>query len=700
MADPSPQESNRPRTDLKAWLADLTHDHGTVGADTFPLGIGCIATYAESQIVFKHPIRLFRYPGTMTEALDRDGIPDVVGFSNYIWNSRLGLAFAKRLKLMKPDIVTVMGGPNYPLDPAEQERFLRDHPQIDYVVMYEGEVVFSKLLEAINAVGTDRDAIIDRVGALHAIRSNGEMATPIPLPRLKNLDDIPSPYTTGKFDEFFDGRLWPLLQTKRGCPFTCTFCTEGEKYYTKVAKFSDSRIREEIDYVGRKMAEVRIAGGRNDLYIADSNFGMFPEDRETAVALAHTRRLYKWPDHINTSTGKNQKQRVLEVAKILEGSMVLSGSVQTLDPVVLANVKRANISAEQLMLLGLESKQIGANSYSELILGMPGETKQSHYATLRTVVEAGFNKILPYQCMILTGSELGMEVQSNKYIMDIRSRVLPRAFGEYTIAGERLAVADIEEVCVATNTLSFDDYLDCRTMHLVVTIFYNDAIFEGVRRVLRSRNLPVFRWLELIDEIVSESDMARLFADFRYHTENELWTDRAALEKFIEEPGVIERYARGELGFNLLYTFKALAITENLQAVAWVVQRATSRLLAEREVHDGELEDFLREIIRWDECCVSHIVHGLDEEVTGVFHYDFDRFMADAQPAEPATYRRSEPGVYRFHLDEEQKKGVRRYLSTFGGDAPGIGRTLSVAYTNRMFRKPILTDVTASLCAP
>src|SRR5207237_10109412 len=138
-------------------------------------------------------------------------------------------------------------------------------------------------------------------------------------------------------------------------PFTCTFCTEGEKYYTKVAKFTNERIAQEIDYVGRKMAEVRLQGGRNDLYIADSNFGMFPEDMETAKSLARSRQTHKWRAHINSSTGKNQKARVLEVAKILDGSIVLSGSVQTLDPVVLANVKRANISAPELMALGLQA---------------------------------------------------------------------------------------------------------------------------------------------------------------------------------------------------------------------------------------------------------------------------------------------------------------------------------------------------------
>ncbi|HYV38497.1 MAG TPA: cobalamin-dependent protein [Gemmataceae bacterium] len=685
-----PTSADKPRMPLRVWLADLTHNHGTLGADTFPLGVGCIAAYAEKQFAFDQSVRLFRYPHVMAGEVERNGCPDVVGFSNYIWNCRLGLAFARRIKDLRPDTVVVMGGPNYPLQAIEQVHFLRNNPQIDFVVMYEGEVVFAQLLQAIQECGLDKDAILERVPSIHALLRDGRAALARPsAPRLRNLDDIPSPYLTGKFDEFFDGRLWPLLQTKRGCPFTCTFCSEGESYYTKVARYSSPRIRDEIDYIGTRMAKVRMQGGRNDLYIADSNFGMFPDDLETAQALARSRALHQWPDHINASTGKNQKQRVLEAARILDGSIVLSGSVQTLDPLVLQNVKRANISAPELMALGLQAKQVGANSYCELILGLPGETKKSHFQTLKTTVTAGFNKILPYQLMILSGSELGSQAHARQYTMDIRSRVLPRAFGDYEIAGQRLPVADIEDVGVATDTLSFDDYLDCRAMHLVITIFFNDAIFESVRKILRAQGLSVFRWLELIHDAIPHSGLAILFQEFRDHTKNELWTDRQALEKFIESPGAIERYLRGELGFNLLYTFKAMAITQNLDAVREVVQQATTRLLREGGLIDPELQSFLDQTIQWDSCRVTNIVDHLDDEVVGAFTYDLERFAADPDPVNYGAYWQPAPLVYSFELGEDQKDLVRRYLNTFGADSLGVGRILSVAYTNRMFRRPL-----------
>ncbi len=687
---PSTTET-KPRLALRVWLADLTHEHGTIGADTFPLGAGCVATYAETQFAFDRPIRVFRYPSVLAQEIARQGCPDVAGFSNYMWNCALGLAFARRLKELRADILVVMGGPNYPLEPDEQERFLREHPEIDFVIMHEGEVGFATLLGAIRDCGPDKDRIIDRVPSLHALRRDGRAHLPTTtFPRLRNLDEIPSPYLAGKFDDFYDGRLWPLIQTKRGCPFTCNFCTEGESYYTKINRFSTPRIREEIDYIGKKMAAVRVQGGRSDLYIADSNFAMYPEDVETAKALARSQSLYQWPDHINTSTGKNQKQRVLEVSRLLSGSMGLSGSVQTLDPVVLQNIKRQNISAEGLMSLALEANQIGANSYCEIILGLPGETKKSHWETIQTIVTAGFNKVVPYQFMVLPGSSIGSQENQRKYHMDVRSRILPRAFGLYDL-GQRTPVADIEDVCVASNTLSYADYLDCRRMHLVITIFYNDAVFETVRKILKIKGLSIFRWLELLDECLPTTRLAGLFNEFRHHTETELWKDRAELERFIQEPGTMDRYIRGELGFNLLYTFKAKALIGHLEAVREVVLRANQRLLEENGLAQSSLQTFLEETTRWDACRVTHIVDKIDREVTGTFTFDIGRFAADPQPAaEFSAYRLPAPNFYRYELNTEQKDVVQRTLNTFGADALGIGRLLSISHTKRLFRLPNL----------
>lgn len=681
------------RTQMRVWLADLTYTQQALGADTFPLAIGCIATYAETQIDFAAPIRLFRYPEALARALAEEGPPDVMGFSHYIWNTALSLAFARRIKALDGACVVVAGGPNYPLEAAAQEAFLRRHAEIDFAVIHEGEVTFVRLIEALAGASMDAAVVKGRLAGVHALGGDGRLLPALPqLERLRDLDHIPSPYLSGKFDEFFDGRLWPLVQTKRGCPFTCTFCTEGLAYYTKIGRFGVDRVRAEIDYIGRKMAEVRARGGRNDLYIADSNFGMFREDLETARALAKTRADYGWPDHINTSTGKNAKERILETARTVDGAIVLSGSVQTLDAAALDNVRRRNISADDLMLLAREADSVGANSYCEVIVGLPGETRDAHFKTLETIVTAGFNKVIPYQLMMLPGSELATAETVAKYRMELRSRVLPRAFGFFDVCGERLVAADIEDVCVANDCLSFDDYLDCREMHLIITIFYNDVVFETVLKALTANGLPVYRWLELIRECVPGSGLAGLMDDFRRHTRDELWPDRTTLEAEIQKPGVVERYIAGKSGFNLLYSFKALAVTRNLDAMVEVVRRATARLLAEAGDNRPWLGQFLDAAIRWDALSMTDIVTGLDRDVSGTISHDLLRFIADREPEPGNAYAFESPRLFRYDLSAEQRDFVRRNLANFGDDAPGIGRLLSVAYTKKLLRKPAPAD--------
>lgn len=684
-------------TDLRVWLADLTYtgqDTQSLGADTFPLAIGCIATYTETQIQFTHPIRLFRYPEKLAQALLAEGAPDVMGFSNFVWNSELSLAFARRLKELSPKTLIVMGGPNYPLEPKKQESFLRLHREVDFYVLHEGEIAFADMLKALIAAGMDHEKVQGKLSSVHSIDQNGHL---IPAPavaaRIRDLNQIPSPYATGKFDEFFDGRLWPLIQTKRGCPFTCTFCVEGLDYYSKIGRFSVDSVQAEIEYIGRKMAIVKAKGGRNDLYIADSNFGMYIEDLDTCRALARSRQLYGWPDHINTSTGKNKKERVLEAARIVDGRIVLSGSVQSLSEAVLDNIKRKNISAEELMALAKEADNVDANSFCEVILGLPGETRESHFDTLRTTVTAGFNKVIPYQLMILGGSELGTDETIKKYRMDLRSRVLPRAFGAYDVCGKRLVAADIEDICVATNTMSYEDYLACRMMHLMITIFYNDIVFETVLKGIRSNDMPVFRWLELIEESIRGTDFESLFEDFRRHTDNELWQDRKELEAFIQQPGTIERYTRGEMGFNLLYTFKALALVEHLDAVVDVVQVATRRLVTETLDDNPEILDFFEAAIRWDACRISNIVRDLNREVTSMITYDIGRFVVEQEPKRVSEYLYHRPTLFRYELTAEQKDYVRRNLSIFSDNAPGIGRLLSNAHTRKMLRTPVQIGV-------
>ena len=78
----------------------------------------------------------------------------------------------------------------------------------------------------------------------------------------------------------------------------------------------------------------------------------------------------------------------------------------------------------------------------------------------------------------LCGTELGREAAIKKYGMKSKFRVLPKQFGEY--CGEK--VFEIEKICVATNTMSFESYLNCRNYSFILQILGHE-IFIPIYKI-------------------------------------------------------------------------------------------------------------------------------------------------------------------------------------------------------------------------
>jgi len=678
------------KTDVKIWLADLTYTQQQISSEAMPAAIGGIATFTETSLGLTHPIRIFKYPEKLSSELENSGTPDIIGFSNYLWDLELSLAFARIIKEISPKTITIFGGPNYPVIATEQEIFLRSHPEIDFYVKREGELAFANLVAALVNVDLNKNAIKKELPSVHFIDNNGNAVLTETIERIKDLTEIPSPYLTGKMDEFFDGKFQPILQTNRGCPFSCTFCVEGELYYNKVYHNSQEKVDSELDYIGKKMEGVRKKGGGNNLLIVDSNFGMFNEDKGTCESIARCQDEYNWPDYIHVNTGKNNKEKVLNAAKLVRGAIRLSGSVQTLDPQTLKNIKRSNISADGLMSLAMESAEINADSRSEIILCLPGETKKSHFDTIGTIIEAGFSQVNSYQLMMLPGTDLCTDETRKKYEMQMRYRVLPRDFGYYQTLGKRIVSAEIEEICISTNTLSFEDYVDCRKMHLIVGTIYNNSIFGSVLKFLKSLGISCFRWIELVYNAELHGKLKQLVEEFEASTRNELWVDRKELEKNIQKPGYIERYISGELGLNLLHHYSGKAFTQCISELVDLSRNTLHKLLKENEKDTEENLAFVEDALVFDSCRYKNIFKDIESEPTVTLNYEIHRFVEEKNPNPIENYHLKRPLTLKFILDEMQKDTIKRSLQNYGADDVGISRIITKVLLRKLLRKPVI----------
>src|SRR6266853_2216725 len=123
---------------LLIYLADLTHVGSGIATEAMPLNIGLIASYAKKHFGNQVSIRLFKLPETLKSALLFEQSPDILGCSNYTWNSNLSYYFVQMAKRLNPDTMTVFGGTNYPFAAKGQEEFLRAHPDLALHIFYEG----------------------------------------------------------------------------------------------------------------------------------------------------------------------------------------------------------------------------------------------------------------------------------------------------------------------------------------------------------------------------------------------------------------------------------------------------------------------------------------------------------------------------------------------------------------------------------
>ncbi|MGX1976338.1 B12-binding domain-containing radical SAM protein [Streptomyces kronopolitis] len=675
----------RPKMNLKVWLCDLTYTQRAVSAETMPQAVAGLATHAATVMDFQRVPQIFKFPDDLAAALETHGAPDVIGFSHYIWNAHLSIGFARVIKEKFPKTVAVMGGPHYPLLRADQVQFWHQRlaGAVDFYVDGEGEIVFADLLLHLNSKPAGK--VLDTIPGVYSLSPDRrEVFTPRPRNRIRDLADVPSPYTAGLLDQFFERGGVPTTTTTRGCPFGANFCTEGQDYFSKVAKRPRAEAEAELHYIGRRMAPLVQAGtARNELLITDSNFGMFPEDKHTCQVLAECQKLYGWPRVVNVTTGKNQRERVLDAVAQVPGTISLSGSVQSLDTDVLAAVQRRNISAAKMMEIALQSAQAGAQSYSEVILALPDDSKKKHFDTLRGLMDARFDRLNMFQLTLLPSSEMYAPAYRKRWGLGTKWRVIPRCFGRYTVLGEEVRAAELDEVCVELPTLSYEDYRECRVMDLLLASLYNGGVFGTILAILRAHKISPMTWLEECRGQQHGKDLNRVLSEFLAETDEQLWDGRQDLMRFATAN--VDRYVSGELGNNLLYTYRMRMISEALEDLTDVAVRAALTALRRIGAATGGpslVARMVREGAAYHRLKLSQVFTAEPPAILEqVADFDIDRLLQDARDGQESPdarrYRLPEPMTRNFVLTDRQRATLRTYVGEMGSTAAGFGWLLT-----------------------
>ncbi len=441
----------------KVYTVQVDYAHGN---DAFlPYASGTLIAYAQSIDAIRENFE-FVQPFFRREKtdlmLEKIKDPFLVGFSNYIWNYEYNRVLARKIKNLYPDCRIVFGGHNITPDAS----LLESEPYIDYMILGEGEEVFSALLLALYE---NRDP-----GGIPNLALRREGRAVITHREKFTRTDYPSPYLTGVFDPILKENpslsFFAVMETARGCPYNCTYCDDGAAF-CKMRRFPDERIFGELEW----LAEHRIYG----FGLADSNFGMFERDEKYTDEMIRLKKAYGFPAGFQVSYAKESNDRVFSINRKLNEAGMSKGatlSFQSLSPEVQKNILRHNISIDSFKTLLRKYNSAGIPTYTELILGLPGETFDSFVQGIDILLDAGqHSAIYTHNCEWLPLSGMGDPEYNKKH--GIRKVRIPINQPHCTLEEEE--VTEYSRIVVGTNTMSESEWIKMNLYSVTVQAFHH-----------------------------------------------------------------------------------------------------------------------------------------------------------------------------------------------------------------------------------
>ncbi|MDO8742952.1 MAG: radical SAM protein [Candidatus Azambacteria bacterium] len=641
---------------LKIYLCDLVHNYSGVGSYTFPLNIGYIAAFAKKFLGENVEIELFKYPKDFMEKFKREKC-DLVGFSNYTWNADLNNKISDWVKKIFPKTIVVFGGPNISYSEDGYKRFFSSYKSVDFYVLYQGEIAFLNVLKRIIAQGQDLD-ILKKEPIDGIVFYDREKDLPVCgniIPRIKDLDSISSPYLTGILDKFFETNLIPIAETNRGCPYRCTYCCQGAASYNQIEFFDLERIKKELEYIANKVKNTNI------LLFADSNFGILERDIEIAKYIAQLMQDTGYPRRVSMNWAKNQP-KIFEIAKILKNINLII-SLQSLDEAVLNNIKRQNISTAVFQDIIKKVNQDGGISGTEIILALPGETKESHLESLRKLFDWNVSYIICYNCLVLEGSEMTLQREKGDLKCETKFRLIDNSFGKY---GEILSF-EAEEGIRELETMSEEEILSFRPVHWLIQFLWNYRFYYDLLKFLQSLGISPLDYIVKLIENAEGSDtpeqVKEIFRQFQTEAKKEWFDSPEAMHLYYSRPENFKWLEEGNYGkMNSKYIFKVILEAKNeFERYLYNTAINYSPVANSKKITINEILSFLSSAIidfnkKWEE---------ISKEKNIKFNYNVLGWRNSCYKAELDGFYQPEKVNLLYVLSEAQQKSLQILLKQY-----------------------------------
>ena len=324
----------------------------------------------------------------------RDFKPDVVGFTSVSSQFSFVIELSDILKKLSPKTITVCGGVHTTLVP----QCILEAKSLDAVFIGDAEYPFLDFLEKIKNNESWKDC--DNI----AYNDNGKMKKN-KLRKLltdKELDLLPHPDRTSyPFDKVLRKIGVAPFHFTRGCPFTCTYCSNigiakvyGNARYN-IRQASPEHCIQEIEGVIREYPSV---GPVYKLYLTDDIFGLNKKWRREFLALYRERIKVPFMclmrcDVVTEDTMQDLAKGYCELIQF---------GVESGNDYIRNTVMDRAMPRETIVNAFKLAKKYGVKTTAITIIGVPGENEEMLLDTVKLNRElnpdfSGVNIFYPYQ---------------------------------------------------------------------------------------------------------------------------------------------------------------------------------------------------------------------------------------------------------------------------------------------------------------
>jgi len=345
---------------------------------------------------------------------------EILMCSVYTWNNDQMIKLIDQVKRDNPTIKIVFGGPHV-MTLFDKNKYFEKYNFIDVAVLGDGETAITEFLD--NTIEGKPNKKIIGV----AYKNDIENSSYVPA-RCLHIDSV-SPYLDLKeeftqrnteLDTFCNTHKFIkkiVVDSNRGCPYRCTFCDWGSGTQSKVVKRTTETLFKELTLV--------LDNKFDSLYFADANFGLYDRDVDIIKFIADYKRKYGYPTKdVSVSFAKTDKasDRILEIFKIGWSAGVFKHfriDLQDFDHEVLDNIKRVNLSNNEILRIKQEIEKDNIPIKTQFIIGLPGQNKEKILRSNIDLIKLNLSANSSDLLVSLPGSEMNDPIYKEKYKLEV-----------------------------------------------------------------------------------------------------------------------------------------------------------------------------------------------------------------------------------------------------------------------------------------